>query len=525
MHSLIEHRIPGNGLHAAKDLLARILQAREPYTMHGDITGLFDWLGDDGTEWCQEVERHRLRGSLLMSDKRMMPRPQTEEVRFLPDITAGASVGVTFGDVAFAVSLDPPHVSRLDGPGVATLLRNAFWALWENARETPRARSISKVDHTLLPERETRSSWNIPEEVLSDIRSTQRTTFLMNIGAIRHSYRQLVDLAPALDIRFSVKTNPDPRVLSALQEEGCGFEATSWHEVELARLAGASPEKVIFSAPVQELEDLRLAHESGVSVFVVDSVSQIDRIAKAAPDARCLVRIRTSGDHYAFINLSTKFGIPQAELIPMLHAVERAGLVPHGIAFNVGGQNEVATAWRDGIRQAHALAAECRLHGFPIEMIDIGGGFPIPVHPLVPRLEQIAPTINAELSGLHYLAEPGRLIAGDAGKLVAPVVSRAVRDGRTWLYVNASIFGVLQMMDRHRFHFPITTDRVDLDAEEYVISSLSCDGRDVISDSTILPKGVAEGNLLFIHFVGAYSAPVFNIGYGGVRPARVQYLD
>jgi hypothetical protein len=39
-----------------------------------------------------------------------------------------------------------------------------------------------------------------------------------------------------------------------------------------------------------------------------------------------------------------------------------------------------------------------------------------------------------------------------------------------------------------------------------------------------LPQGIGEGHLLIFHFVGAYSAPVFDIAYGGVSPVGIRYL-
>ena len=513
-----------DSVEAVEAALIEILELNTPYTFLGDVAALTRLLGPFGVEWSQDAERKRLRGYVLMPRDQAVARPGTEQVRFDDRALSPGTLAVTCGARAFVLALDSPRIIAVDDPLMVGILRSQFWTLWDKAEGRLPDQAPTKLDHMRLPDLGIRSRWEVSPEILRDIRRSQRATFLLNLESVRNAYLQMRDLLPGIDIRYSVKTNPDARVLRLLHELGAGFEATSYDEIKLAFKAGAAADDINFSAPVKKRNDIRRAHHAGVQLYTLDSAEEARKIAETAPGARCTVRIRTNAEQGAHIRLSSKFGIEAKDVLPLMRTIRDLGLVPYGIGFHVGGQNEVFSAWQESLAEAHRIVEECRAHGYEVELINIGGGFPIAVHPFVPEFEQIAPMLVGELADLRYLAEPGRLIVGDAGKLITPVVSRSRRGGKNWLYVNASLFGTLQMMDRHAFHFPVTTDRVSLDMEEYVISSLSCDGRDVISYHTVLPQGIGEGNLLIFHFVGAYSAPVFDIAYGGVSPVGIRYL-
>lgn len=507
------------GMRTAIDLIADL---GRPYTLSGDIAGVARILGDHWVRWQQDLESRRVPGYVLMSHP--APRVSTEDVRIQRSVHAADSAVITAGIIAIMISTRKRSAVVVRDPLVVGSLETLFWRLWRMLPPTM-DRVPTKLDYMQLPERATRSGWRVPDDIASQIRATARATYLLNLGVVRDSYRALARLLPDVQLHYSIKTNPDNRVLRLLHELGCSFEAASYHEIELALDAGAVAEEIVFSAPVKERCDIAKAHKRGVALFVVDSECEIRKVADLAPGADCLVRVHTTAEQGALIKPSTKFGVGRQELVSLLSVIRESGLTPAGIAFNVGGQNEESASWRTALDQAHELVDLCETAGFRLDTIDIGGGFPVPVNPRVPGLEQIAPLVNERLRDLTYLAEPGRILVGDAGKLVAPVVSRSTRDGRKWLYVNASLFGLLQMLDRHRFHFPITTDRISLDTDEYVISSLSCDGGDILATGRVLPAGIDEGDLLIFHFVGAYSAPVFNIGYGGTVPAEMRYME
>jgi ornithine decarboxylase len=517
--------IPGlDGVGEIKAALAQVLELRSPYTLLGDVAALARLLGPFGAEWAQEAEWKRVRGYVLMPRDQAVPRPCTEQVRFDDAALSAGAVAMTCGSTAFLMALDPPRVVATEDPLLTGALHALFWALWQKAEGQPPIQAPTKLDHMKLPDLAPRSEWDIPDSVIDDVRRSQSATFLLNLEAVRRSFLRMRAILPGVRIHYSVKTNPDDRVLRLLHKLGSSFEAASYEEIELALQAGAQPQNINFSAPVKKGNDLRKAFVAGVRNYTIDSAAEARKIAEHAPGARCTVRMVTSAEKGAEIQLSTKFGIKAGEVMPLMRTVADLGLAPYGIGFHVGGQNEVSSAWQESLAEAHHVVAECRRQGHDVRLVNIGGGFPILIHPLVPDAEQIAPAFDGGPAALEYAAEPGRIIVGDAGKLITPVVGRTVRDRKSWLYVNASLFGTLQMMDRHGFYFPVTTDHVSLDMEEYVISSLSCDGSDIISRRTVLPQGIAEGNLLIFHFVGAYSAPVFNIPYGGVSAVDIRYL-
>lgn len=514
------------GLDAVEQTLSSILSTALPYSFMGDCEAFARVLGQRAVHWLQEVEQRRIRGYVLVPEDQVAPRAATERVRFFRTARPSRTVCIIQGDDCHLISFEEPtRIYTARDPAYTAMVHSCFWAIWESSAATLPVQPPAKHDYLGVPDTAARSSWAVTDAMADEIRRTQRTTYVLNLDCVRRQYLQFRDLLPDVRIMYSIKTNPDPRVLGLLRSLGSGFEAASFDEVELAAAAGAKADNIIFSTPVKKRADIRRCREAGVTVFTADSGEEIDKIAREAPGTKILLRIHTPGARSAVIDLATKYGAAPGQVLPLLRRIRAAGLQPHGLTFNVGGQNEVASAWEQSLDTVHALMAVANDEGFDLRAINVGGGFPIPVHPFVPDFESIAHKLGGALGGFDYLAEPGRIVVADAGKLITPVVGRTVRNGRVWLYVDASLFGSLQMMDRHGFYFPATTDHVSIDVDDYAIASISCDGRDVIAQHCILPEGIKEGHLLTFHFLGAYSLPLFNIAYGGTTKADMRYLD
>ena len=127
------------------------------------------------------------------------------------------------------------------------------------------------------------------------------------------------------------------------------------------------------------------------------------------------------------------------EAVRLLLAAVDAGLQPWGLTFHVGSQMTDPQAWVAPIRDAaddHGAAPAAR---HPAGGLDIGGGFPADYGHPVPPIEDYGVDHPAGVwppcrTRSTVLAEPGRGLVADAGRLETTVIGTAdgtVGGGRT----------------------------------------------------------------------------------------------
>ena len=127
-------------------------------------------------------------------------------------------------------------------------------------------------------------------------RPRPRTPYLrLDVAVAVTRYRSLSALLGA-DVHYAVKANPHPDLLAALAGEGSCFDVASPQEIASALAAGAVPEQLLYSNPVKSRSDIASAYAAGVTLFVVDSLPEVRKVAAVAPGSAVLCRLLTSGD-------------------------------------------------------------------------------------------------------------------------------------------------------------------------------------------------------------------------------------
>jgi len=129
-----------------------------------------------------------------------------------------------------------------------------------------------------------------------------------------------------------------------------------------------------------------------------------------------------------------------------------------------------------------------RENGLELEMIDIGGGFPVRYTDEKINLENMCKAIVDHYRKLFgdevmLVAEPGRSIVGDAVILVTKVISESVRDGRNWLYFDDGVYGSFLEVLLYKMKFPMRTNTSG-SMKKYILAGPTCDCIDVFSRDT-----------------------------------------
>src|SRR6476661_4605919 len=261
--------------------------------------------------------------------------------------------------------------------------------------------------------------------------------YVYDADTIRQAYRGL-DQALAGHphaIHYALKANSSLSLVRRLRGLGASADANSGGEIEVALRAGLIPDQIVFTGVGKTGEELDRAVTLGLKAINAESPGELDRIAARAraqgTTARIALRVNPDIDAKSHPHISTglktnKFGMPfgQARQIYREHA-RQDGLEPVGIHVHVGSQITDVEPLRRAADRVADLAAELMGDGIALEHADIGGGLGIsydgsPVPTPADYASAVTPAVRR--SGLSLVTEPGRLMVGAAGTLLARLV-------------------------------------------------------------------------------------------------------
>jgi ornithine decarboxylase len=187
------------------------------------------------------------------------------------------------------------------------------------------------------------------------------------------------------------------------------------------------------------------------------------------------------------------------------------------LSFHVGSQVADSSKYVEAIDACREVMRQVAERGLgQLDVLDIGGGFPIPYGNPTEPIGRFCRPIRRELAtlppGVAVIAEPGRFIAGPAGTCVAAVVGRAQREGRWWYYLDDGLYGSFSGQLYDHAVYPIESLRTRGPRQPSVLAGPTCDSIDVIREDIPLPE-LAIGDFVAGRMMGAYttaSATDFN---------------
>jgi len=198
---------------------------------------------------------------------------------------------------------------------------------------------------------------------------------VVDLDVVRDNYHSLKAALPQADIFYAVKANPEREVLNLLAELGSRFDAASLNEIEMVLRTGVAPDHISFGNTIKKERDIARAYDLGLSLYAVDCIEEVEKIARAAPGSRVFCRILTNG-HGAEWPLSRKFGCVPDMAIDVLRHAAQLGLQAYGVSFHVGSQQTDLNAWDDALADTARVFAALARENIQLEMVNLGGGFP-----------------------------------------------------------------------------------------------------------------------------------------------------
>ena len=352
---------------------------------------------------------------------------------------------------------------------------------------------------------------------------------------IRRNYAAFRKHLPKVQAYYAVKANPAPEIVATLYRAGGSFDVASLPEFMLVyeniKRLGARErqdfiwDKIVYANPIKPTETLQ-ALDRYKPLVTYDNRAELAKIRRFAPHAGLALRLRVPNTG-SMVELSSKFGCDPGEAVDLIEEAFDAGLTVEAVSFHVGSQCTNFENFVQALNMAAAVMREAASRGRAIKILDIGGGFPVPYDRHVKPLSALARKINAEIgrlfpSDIQILAEPGRFLVATAATVVARIIGKAVRDGKTRYYIDDSVYHTFSgiIFDHCQYHLKAFKKGP---AEICSVFGQTCDGLDTISHSEELPELEIE-DLVYSENIGAYSnasATWFN----GFPPAQVVHVN
>jgi diaminopimelate decarboxylase len=360
---------------------------------------------------------------------------------------------------------------------------------------------------------------------IPDIAAQVGTPFYVySTATLTRHYRlftEALDPLPHL-VCFAIKSLSNVAVLKTLGNLGAGMDVVSGGEYLRARAAGVPGDRIVFSGVGKTRDEMRLALTGGIRQFNVESEPEMRALSEVATSlgvtAPITIRVNPDVDAKTHEKIATgkkenKFGIPIARASEVYaEAARLPGLQVVGIDVHIGSQLTELEPFEQAYLKVADLTRRLRSEGHTITRLDLGGGLGIPytrsneAPPLPTDYGALIKRTVGDL-GCEVEIEPGRLISGNAGLLVAQVIYVKNGEGRDFLILDAAMNDLVRpsMYGAHHDIVPVAEPPVAAPTQEFDVVGPVCETGDTFAKGRDLPL-VTEGDLVAFRSAGAYGA-------------------
>ncbi|MBX3423351.1 MAG: type III PLP-dependent enzyme [Pirellulaceae bacterium] len=342
------------------------------------------------------------------------------------------------------------------------------------------------------------------------------------------TYWTMKQALPGVDLYYAAKANPEYHVLSTLCSENGFVDVCSAGEMRQALEAGFTPDRMLHTHPCKTECNLRECYAAGIRWFVFDNSLEAAKIATLTPDVNLLLRLAVSASS-SRINLSAKFGCAIENAVRLLLDARSLGLNVRGFSFHVGSQCLEPEDYNSVLRQVRQLWDQAIDLGFPLEVLDIGGGFPAPYRSGAPSLSAFCEVVSQGLREhfgdvpARWIAEPGRGLVAECTTLITRVLGKDVRWDMPWYIVDDGLYGSFSGKVFDHADFPLMFEGQNRDLSPCVVAGPTCDSSDIVTRDQLLPD-LEVGELLLVPTMGAYAA-ASACPFNGLPVARCVAID
>jgi diaminopimelate decarboxylase len=323
-------------------------------------------------------------------------------------------------------------------------------------------------------------------------------------------------------ISYAMKANSNQAVLTTLAQLGAAMDVVSEGELKRARAAGVSGQRIIFSGVGKTLAEMNLGLDENIFCFNVESEPELEALSRVASGrgavAPIAIRVNPDVDARTHAKIATgksenKFGVPISRARDVYAYARRLpGLSVHGVDMHIGSQITDLQPFDDAFALLAEFVQALRADGHTIEHVDLGGGLGIAYrndNTPPPSAEQYARVVAKRTAalGCKVILEPGRVIVGNAGALIASVIYLKKGENKRFVIVDAAMNDLVRptLYDAHHEILPVREPEPDARRMRSDVVGPVCESGDYLALDRDLPE-LAAGDLIAIMSAGAYGA-------------------
>ncbi len=348
--------------------------------------------------------------------------------------------------------------------------------------------------------------------------------YVYSTATLTRHYRLFDEALAGMDhlVCYAMKANSNQAVLMLMASLGSGVDVVSGGEYLRAKAAGFPGERIVFSGVGKTAEEMELALTGGIRQFNVESEPEMRLLSGVASrlgvTVPVTVRVNPDVDAKTHEKIATgkaenKFGIPISRASEVYAEIARLpGLEAIGIDVHIGSQLTDLEPFELAYNMVADLTRKLRGEGHNIQRLDLGGGLGIPYErsntapPLPTEYGEVVRRTVGDL-GCEIEIEPGRLIAGNAGLMVAQVIYVKEGEDRKFLILNAAMNDLIRPAMYGAYHdiVPVIEPVPGTETERFDVVGPVCESGDTFTKQRELPP-LNAGDLVAFRSAGAYGA-------------------
>ncbi|MBL8000438.1 MAG: diaminopimelate decarboxylase [Flavobacteriales bacterium] len=356
--------------------------------------------------------------------------------------------------------------------------------------------------------------------------------YVYDTAVMARQVKRLRDAFKGVDLRiqYACKALTNVNVLRFLRTQGCGIDAVSIQEVELALHAGYAPAEILFTPNMAAYVEYQRAVELGVHINI-DSLSVLEHFGhdfggRVPVCIRFNPHIMAGGnERISTGHIDSKFGISIHQLRHVQRIMQSTGLKVNGLHMHTGSDILDAEVFLQGAELILELAPS-----FPdLTFLDLGSGFKVPYKPddietdieeLGQRLaERIAAFNTGRAKPVEVWFEPGKFIVSESGTLLVRVEQVKHTTATVFAGVDSGLNHLIRPMLYGSYHHIVNVSNPTGKPRIYTVVGYICETDTFGWDRKL--NEVREGDLLAFRNAGAYGWSMASNYNSRFRPPEV----
>ena len=315
-----------------------------------------------------------------------------------------------------------------------------------------------------------------------------------------------------LHINYAAKALSNINILNIMKDVGCGIDAVSIQEVELALYVGFKTDQIFYTPSGVELSEIKKALKLGVQINI-DNISALKKIAENLSSVKLGIRInpnvRAGGNSKISVGDSeSKFGLNTSEIQEAKKIISENNISINGLHIHTGSDIEDINSF---LKACDFVFEQAK--GFnELEFLDFGSGFKVKyfendsetdVIELGKRLGDKFLKFNSKRKNkVRMHIEPGKFLVSECGYFLTKVNYVNNRTNKNFIHVNSGLNHFVRPMFYGSKH---AIENISSNSEEiknYSVVGYICE-TDTFSENVKLKK-TQEGDILCFKNAGAY---------------------